>query len=101
MRLTPAGALVIDFGAPLRREGYVRGEWRLGVFNSAWRLQSAGAVLVASGDDPARMDAALQGLRGVDLHSLEADDLLLASSFRLGDHQIRRHLIGIHVSGLR
>ena len=89
IRLNHAGALIIDFGMPLSNLDYVRGEWRLAVFNSVWRLQSASTVLVASGDDRVRIDTALQGLRGVELDSMEVDEQLLGASYRFGDKELR------------
>lgn len=89
VKLNRAGALIIDFGVPLPDLDYVRGEWRLAVFNSVWRLQSANTVLVASGDDRVQVDSALQGLRGVELGSMEVDEQLLWASYQFGDKELR------------
>jgi hypothetical protein len=89
IKLNRAGALIIDFGVPLPNLDYVRGEWRLAVFNSVWRLQSSSAVLLASGDDRVRIDTALQGLRGVELASMEVDERLLGASYQFGDKILR------------
>jgi len=81
VRISKRGALIVDLGAPKRMQTYVRGEWRIGIFNSAWRLGAGGRVLVGSGDDWRRAAEAMQDLLIPPLSTFEIDESLLDSNF--------------------
>jgi hypothetical protein len=88
--------LTIEFGAAQeagrRRDGkaFVHGEWHLWVYLSAWRVETATAVLGASEDSRDRMMAAATALNGRPLVAVELSHPSLDTSFCFeGDHLLR------------
>ena len=62
--------ITAEFGSAKSADsGRVHGEWHLWVYNCAWRLQTADAVLAGSEDDRERLRTVLEALNGKTLRS--------------------------------
>ena len=65
--------LMFEFGRPRVSDGVTetRGDWRLWIYRTAWRIEDARSVLAACGDRREIISAALARLEGRPLVSLE------------------------------
>ena len=66
--------ITLEFGVPLPRRGKhgrTHGEWHLWIYMCGWRLEKGNEVLGASEDPRPKLEAAVKGMEGLALHSVE------------------------------